>query len=98
MDPQGRLLLEQTGLALQDARGRQGVDTEPSTGVYVGVMHMEFIQHLAGELLPPSPLHASQSSKLCAAGPHIAIECAMQAHALCNRCYGCIMMKSQVHA
>ena len=62
MDPQGRLLLEQTGLALQDAKGRQGTDTEPATGVYVGVMHMEFIQHLAGEPLPLSPCHASQAS------------------------------------
>ena len=51
MDPQGRVLLEQTGLALQDAKGRQLADVEPSTGVYVGVMHMEFIQHLAGKLL-----------------------------------------------
>ena len=48
MDPQGRVLLEQTGLALQDAKGRLGVDTPTGTGVYVGVMHMEFIQHLAG--------------------------------------------------
>ena len=49
MDPQGRLLLEQTGLALLDAKARQGQDTEAATGVYVGVMHMEFIQHLAGD-------------------------------------------------
>ena len=48
MDPQGRVLLEQSGLALQDAQGRSGLATEPATGVYVGVMHMEFIQHLAG--------------------------------------------------
>ena len=50
MDPQGRLLLEQTGLALMDAAGRQQAETEPATGVYVGVMHMEFIQHLAGTI------------------------------------------------
>lgn len=51
MDPQGRILLEQTGLALADA------DADPSrllgsshaaTGVYVGVMHMEYIQWMSG--------------------------------------------------
>ena len=66
MDPQGRLLLEQTGLALLDAKGRQGQDTEAATGVYVGVMHMEFIQHLAGE-----PHHLKHPSCHGTSGPAV---------------------------
>lgn len=48
MDPQGRILLEQTALALSDASARTSCPTDTTLGVYVGVMHMEFIQHLAG--------------------------------------------------
>lgn len=51
MDPQGRVLLEQTGLALAHADVYTQAPTDPTTGVYVGVMHMEFIQHLAGDPL-----------------------------------------------
>jgi acyl transferase domain-containing protein len=48
MDPQGRVLLEQSGLALADAASRSNQPTQPATGVYVGVMHMEYIQYMAG--------------------------------------------------
>lgn len=48
MDPQGRVLLEQTGLALADAGARLGEPVDAKTGVYVGVMHMEYIQLLTG--------------------------------------------------
>ncbi|KAK9803996.1 hypothetical protein WJX72_011444 [[Myrmecia] bisecta] len=48
MDPQGRILLEQTCLALQDASARLDQATEAATGVYVGVMHMEYIQYMTG--------------------------------------------------
>lgn len=49
MDPQGRILLEQTSLALDDASSRLGYETERATGVYVGVMHMEYIQYMTSE-------------------------------------------------
>lgn len=52
MDPQGRLLLEQCGLALADASGRLGEPVAPDAGVYVGVMHMEYIQYMTGKCLP----------------------------------------------
>ena len=56
MDPQGRILLEQTNLALADARGRLGAAVGAQTGVYVGVMHMEYIQYMTGALhFPPAP-------------------------------------------
>lgn len=55
MDPQGRHLLEQTHLALMDASGRIGHHPGPDTGVYVGVMHMEFIQYLASNGLKITP-------------------------------------------
>jgi len=49
MDPQGRILLEQTHLALQNAEfGSSETAIPTDTGVYVGVMHMEYIQYLAG--------------------------------------------------
>lgn len=51
MDPQGRLLLEQSALSLRDASLRLEQDLDPKTGVYVGVMHMEFIQYMNGERL-----------------------------------------------
>ena len=44
MDPQSRILLEQTSLALSAA----GSQPASNTGVYVGVMHMEYIQHITG--------------------------------------------------
>ena len=46
MDPQSRFLLEQTGAALADAAGSAAGAAPPNTGVYVGVMHIEFIQYL----------------------------------------------------
>ena len=49
MDPQGRLLLEQSAMALRDANLRLEQDMDANTGVYVGVMHMEFIQYMNGE-------------------------------------------------
>ena len=48
MDPQGRILLEQTGSALADANGLSDTAMDTSTGTYVGVMHMEYIQHISG--------------------------------------------------
>ena len=48
MDPQARILLEQTSLALTDANCGGGTPVGSNTGVYVGVMHMEYIQHLTG--------------------------------------------------
>ena len=51
MDPQGRILLEQTNLALADAGARLGEPVGDKTGVYVGVMHMEYIQYLTGGAL-----------------------------------------------
>ena len=49
MDPQGRILLEQCSLALNDAEARTERPAEQETGVYVGVMHMEYIQYMTGE-------------------------------------------------
>lgn len=49
MDPQARILLEQTGLALADSENARLFSIqEAATGVYVGVMHMEFIQFMSG--------------------------------------------------
>lgn len=48
MDPQGRLLLEQSSLALADAGGRLSEPVSAETGIYVGVMHMEYIQLMTG--------------------------------------------------
>lgn len=55
MDPQGRLLLEQSGLALADAGGRLGEAIASDSGVYVGVMHMEYIQYMIGNFHSPPP-------------------------------------------
>ena len=44
MDPQNRILLEQTHLALQDAKPSVGSLTDTKTGVYVGCMYQEFTQ------------------------------------------------------
>ncbi len=49
MDPQGRILLEQCSLALRDTEARSEHPAERETGVYVGVMHMEYIQYMTGE-------------------------------------------------
>lgn len=46
MDPQSRVLLEQTGAALADANSTAAAATGAATGVYVGVMHMEYIQYM----------------------------------------------------
>jgi hypothetical protein len=48
MDPQGRVLLEESGMALAHCTTQSGEPMEPATGVYVGVMHMEYIQYMAG--------------------------------------------------
>jgi len=50
MDPQGRILLEQSGLALANAEATLGEQIAQETGVYVGVMHMEYIQYMTGTL------------------------------------------------
>lgn len=52
MDPQSRFLLEQTGAALADAASGAAGAAPPNTGVYVGVMHIEFIQYLSSEYRP----------------------------------------------
>ena len=44
MDPQNRILLEQTFLALQDAQPATGPLADTKTGVYVGCMYQEFTQ------------------------------------------------------
>ena len=49
MDPQGRILLEQTGLAIADSESdKLFTASQPAMGVYVGVMHMEYIQFMSG--------------------------------------------------
>ena len=48
MDPQGRILLEQSHVALENTKYLRGRELEREAGVYVGVMHMEYIQYLAG--------------------------------------------------
>ena len=48
MDPQGRILLEQSRLALTDAEIRVEEPVGAEMGVYVGVMHMEYIQYMTG--------------------------------------------------
>jgi len=52
VDPQGRILLEQSGLALTDANAQLKQSVGLETGVYVGVMHMEYIQYMTGKQLP----------------------------------------------
>ena len=47
MDPQSRILLEQTSTLLNNAELGE-MPSIANTGVYVGVMHMEYIQHLTG--------------------------------------------------
>jgi hypothetical protein len=65
MDPQGRILLEQTNLALADAGGRLGAAVGAQTGVYVGVMHMEYIQYMTGAQQNVSSPHASCPRHAC---------------------------------
>jgi acyl transferase domain-containing protein len=48
MDPQGRVLLETTAGALADAAAGAAGPAPAATGVYVGVMHMEYIQYMTG--------------------------------------------------
>ncbi len=47
MDPQSRILLEQTHQAMIDGTQRIGLAVPAQTGVYVGVMHMEYLQYLS---------------------------------------------------
>ncbi len=44
MDPQNRILLEQSFVALSEAQGVLGGLAETRTGVYVGCMYQEFTQ------------------------------------------------------
>lgn len=51
MDPQGRVLLETTAGALADTAAGATGPAPAATGVYVGVMHMEYIQYMTGAFL-----------------------------------------------
>ena len=44
MDPQNRILLEQSALALGDASASVGSLADSKTGVYVGCMYQEYTQ------------------------------------------------------
>lgn len=44
MDPQNRILLEQSALALEDASASVGSFADSKTGVYVGCMYQEYTQ------------------------------------------------------
>lgn len=44
MDPQNRVLLEQSALALEDASASVGSLADSKTGVYVGCMYQEYTQ------------------------------------------------------
>lgn len=59
MDPQGRLLLEQSGLALASSEAEYSFSSaEQAMGVYIGVMHMEYIQFMSGiQLITLMPHH-----------------------------------------
>lgn len=64
MDPQGRLLLEQSGLALSSSEpGRLFSSAVQAVGVYVGVMHMEYIQFMSGQSSILEILHAKVYDK-----------------------------------
>lgn len=64
MDPQGRILLEQSGLALASSEPEKVLSsTEQAVGVYIGVMHMEYIQFMNGWF--PDLVQAIKSSKIC---------------------------------
>jgi Beta-ketoacyl synthase, N-terminal domain len=56
MDPQGRVLLETTAGALADAAAGATGPAPAATGVYVGVMHMEYIQYMTGTCELDRPL------------------------------------------
>jgi Beta-ketoacyl synthase, N-terminal domain len=56
MDPQGRVLLETTAAALADAAAGATGRVPAATGVYVGVMHMEYIQYMTGACELDQPL------------------------------------------
>ena len=69
MDPQGRVLLETTASALADAAAGATGPAPAATGVYVGVMHMEYIQYMTGSsaftiLAPPTTRLPSPSEGL----------------------------------
>ena len=64
MDPQGRILLEQCSLALRDAEACIQHSVDQQTGVYVGVMHMEYIQYMTGAK-PNFPLYWILVFSLC---------------------------------
>ncbi|KFM27283.1 Erythronolide synthase, modules 1 and 2 [Auxenochlorella protothecoides] len=55
MDPQARILLEQTQEGLSQAAGRSAASLSLNCGVYVGVMHMEFLATLASAGLGVGP-------------------------------------------
>lgn len=56
MDPQNRMLLEQSFIALRDAEQIIGPLAERRTGVYVGCMYQEFtqLQHNLGHSITPA--------------------------------------------
>lgn len=65
MDPQGRILLEQSGLALAHANARLEEPVVAHTGVYVGVMHMEYIQYMTGAHTCIMPFSSSSPVATC---------------------------------
>ena len=65
MDPQGRVLLETTAGALADAAAGATGPAPAATGVYVGVMHMEYIQYMTGACAFCHPLPTTFLSSPC---------------------------------
>lgn len=78
MDPQSRILLEQSWMALSDAQAVLGSLVDTQTGVYVGCMYQEFTQlqyNLGYKIrLPPFPPRLFQSSIIiCPCNPEPSI-------------------------
>ena len=65
MDPQGRILLEQCGLTLASAENEKLLSsTELAVGVYIGVMHMEYIQFMSGNASGILNIHRPKANLL----------------------------------
>lgn len=64
MDPQNRVLLEQSWLALNEAQVATGPLVDTRTGVYVGCMYQEFtqLQYNLGYRIRCSPALARQDA------------------------------------
>ena len=77
------ILLEQCSSSLRDAEACIGHSIDRQTGVYVGVMHMEYIQYMTGER-PGLPLYGILVS--CFLSLHLLLEGAVgHSHHLCRR-------------